>query len=229
MIRCRVDLHFQCNNQTSSRLLLLSNIFFLNTRSKSSSSFFFFFFLTMALLRSMSQLKVKAPPPSPIPTAAGSRSAANQTLSEFLEKSLQVPDLITLSESQDLLHDHHHSDPPPPPYKVDFESLALRERSSVELLLRSAREWGVVRIGWHGIDTEEEELTALVKEAARVFGVLEERDAGFRRYRAAKREEIVWVRCKDERMEWARQYIGPVLYQSFRYVTRLNPPPSSCK
>ncbi|XVF65929.1 hypothetical protein PTKIN_Ptkin09bG0290500 [Pterospermum kingtungense] len=162
----------------------------------------------MAILRSMSQLNIKAPPPSPIPTAAGSRSAANQSLSDFLEKSLQVPDL-TLPESQDLHHHHHH------PYKVDFESLALRDGSSVERLLRSAREFGVVRIGWHGIDTEEELMRALVKDAARVFVVLGERDAGFRRYRAAKREEIVWIRCKDERMEWARQYIGPQLYQSF--------------
>ncbi|XVE80763.1 hypothetical protein DITRI_Ditri15bG0006400 [Diplodiscus trichospermus] len=163
----------------------------------------------MAILRSMSQLNIKAPPPSPIPTATGSRSAANEILTEFLDKSLKVPDL-TLPDSQDL---HHHQDQP---YKVDFQSLALRESESVERLLRSAREFGVVRIGWQGIGTgDHEELRTLVKETARVFGVLEERDTGFRRYWAQKREEIVWVGCKDERMEWARQYIGAELYQSF--------------
>ncbi|XP_022722781.1 uncharacterized protein LOC111279961 [Durio zibethinus] len=160
----------------------------------------------MAIIRSMSQLNIKAPPPSPIPTATGSRSAANASLTDFLEKSLQVPDL-TLPESQAF----RHSDPP---YKVDFQSLALRESGSVERLLRSAREFGVVAIGLRGIDTGEE-LRALVKETARVFGVLEDRDTGFRRCWVGKREEIVWVRCKDERMEWARQYIGAQLYQSF--------------
>ncbi|KAK6279625.1 hypothetical protein POUND7_019892 [Theobroma cacao] len=163
----------------------------------------------MAIIRSLSQLNIKAPPPSPIPTANGSRSAANETFTDFLEKSLQVPDL-TLPESQS--QERHH--PAYPPYEIDFQSLSLRETSSVERLLRSARELGAFRIGCHGF-IKGEELRALVKEAARVFGVLEERDTGFRRYLSGKREEIVWVRCKDERMEWARQYIGAPLYQSF--------------
>ncbi|MBA0724843.1 hypothetical protein Golax_021500 [Gossypium laxum] len=80
--------------------------------------------------------------------------------------------------------------------------------------MRSARKYGVVAIGLHGIDAGEE-VRATVKEAARVFGVLEERDTGYRRNSAGKREEIVWVDCKDERMEWARQYIGVHLYHSF--------------
>ena len=83
-------------------------------------------------------------------------------------------------------------------------------------MMRSAREFGVVGIGWDGMKTGDGELRTLVKEAERVFSVLEERDTGFRRYSAGKREEIVWVRCKDERMEWARHYIGSQLYHSFR-------------
>ncbi|XVF29694.1 hypothetical protein REPUB_Repub15cG0144200 [Reevesia pubescens] len=163
----------------------------------------------MAIIRSMNQLNIKAPPPSPIPTATGSRSAANETLTNFLENSLQIPDL-TLPESQAKAQPPHHPD------KVDFRSLVLRETGSVERLLRSVREFGVVAIGWQqGIDNNTEEVKALVKETARVFGVLEERDTGFRRYFAGKREEIVWVHCNDERMEWARRYIGPQLYQSF--------------
>ncbi|XP_022760955.1 uncharacterized protein LOC111307205 isoform X2 [Durio zibethinus] len=170
--------------------------------------FFFFFDASMAIIRSMSQLNIKAPPPSPTLTSTGSRSAANESLTDFLEKSLHIPDL-TLPVSQAL---HHQC----PPEKIDFKSVALRETDSVERFMRSAREFGVVGIGWHGIDnTGEEELKALVKEAATVFVVLEEKDTGFRRYTAGKREEIVWVRCKDERLEWARQYIGPQLYQSF--------------
>ena len=204
-----MDLHFHCNNNWQpGRGAYFFPTSFLNTQTQTSLFHFFLSYASMAIRRSMSQLNIKAPPPSPIPTASGSRSAANESLTNYLEKSLQIPDL-TLPESQAL----HHPDPP---YEVDFQSLALRESNSVERLLRSAREFGVLRIGLHGIDTGDGELRSLVKEAARVFGMLEERDTGFRRYRAGKREEIVWVRCKDERMEWARQYIGAQLYQSFR-------------
>ncbi|MFQ6645363.1 hypothetical protein Gotur_020541 [Gossypium turneri] len=162
--------------------------------------------MAVPVMRSMSKLNIKAPPPSPIPTATGSRSAANEILTDFLEKSLQIPDL-TLPECQTL---RHHGLPD----KVDFQSLGLREVGSVERFMRSARKYGVVAIGRHGIDAGEE-VRATVKEAARVFGVLEERDTGYRRNSAGKREEIVWVDCKDERMEWARQYIGVHLYHSF--------------
>ncbi|MBA0812732.1 hypothetical protein Gohar_026671, partial [Gossypium harknessii] len=169
-------------------------------------SFLLYDSMAVPVMRSMSKLNIKAPPPSPIPTATGSRSAANEILTDFLEKSLQIPDL-TLPECQTL---RHHGLPD----KVDFQSLGLREVGSVERFMRSARKYGVVAIGRHGIDAGEE-VRATVKEAARVFGVLEERDTGYRRNSAGKREEIVWVDCKDERMEWARQYIGVHLYHSF--------------
>ncbi|GMI93076.1 hypothetical protein like AT2G38500 [Hibiscus trionum] len=160
----------------------------------------------MAVTRSMSQLNIKAPPPSPIPTATGSRSAANEVLTDFLEKSLQIPDL-TLPEAQALRH-HGLLD------KIDFQSLVSRERDSLERFLKSARRIGVVAIWRHGFDTEEE-LRGTMKDAAKVFEVLEERDTGFGRKSAGKRDEIVWVGCKDERKEWARQYIGAHLYSSF--------------
>ncbi|XWS22092.1 hypothetical protein CRYUN_Cryun29cG0004700 [Craigia yunnanensis] len=99
----------------------------------------------MAIIRSMSQLNIKAPPPSPVPTAIGSRSAANESFTDILENSLQAPDL-TLPESQSQGRYH-----PGLPDKVDFRSLALRESGSVERLLRSAREFGVVGIGWDGM------------------------------------------------------------------------------
>ncbi|GLU17864.1 hypothetical protein SLE2022_342140 [Rubroshorea leprosula] len=158
----------------------------------------------MAIVRTMSELKIRAPPPSPIPTASGSRSAANETLSEFLENSLRVPDLTLPSA-----HSRHQPSPP----EIDRHSLASRESGTVDSLLRSVRVFGAFRISYHGISGEE--LRSLVKEAARVFGVLEKRDTGFRQHYGVNREEIVWVRWRDERMEWARDYIGAQLYQSF--------------
>lgn len=152
----------------------------------------------------MSDLKITAPPPSPIPTATGSRSAANETLTEFLDKSLSVPDL-NLPDP----HARHQSSPP----EIDRRSLTSRDSAAVSRLLRSARAFGAVRISGHGISGEE--LRLLVKEAAKLFGVLEERDTGFRRHYGCNREEIIWVRLRDERMEWARNYIGAQLYESF--------------
>ncbi|KAK8275303.1 hypothetical protein V6Z12_D10G128600, partial [Gossypium hirsutum] len=178
----------------------------LSTEPSFLLSFLLYDSMAVPVMRCMSKLNIKAPPPSPIPTATGSRSAANEILTDFLEKSLQIPDL-TLPECQTL---RHHGLPD----KVDFQSLGLREVGSVERFIRSARKYGVVAIGRHGIDAGEE-VRATVKEAARVFGVLEERDTGYRRNSVGKREEIVWVDCKDERMEWARQYIGVHLYHSF--------------
>ncbi|KAE8673904.1 AF4/FMR2 family member 1 [Hibiscus syriacus] len=159
----------------------------------------------MAVMRSMSKLNIKAPPPSPIPTATGSRSAANEILTDFLEKSLQIPDL-TLPETQALRH-LGLSD------KIDFRSLVSRDRGSLERFLRSARNFGAVVIWQHGIETEEVRETK--EEAAKVFEVLEERDTGLIRDSGGKRDEIVWVGCKEERMEWARQYVGAHLYSTF--------------
>ncbi|KAK8556541.1 hypothetical protein V6N12_002940 [Hibiscus sabdariffa] len=162
----------------------------------------------MAIMRSMSKLNIKAPPPSPIPTATGSRSAANEILTDFLENSLQIPDL-TLPETQALALRHHAL-----PDKIDFQSLLSKDTVSLERFLRSARKFGVVAIWRHGIDTEGE-LSATTREAAKVFEVLEERDTGFGRNPGGKRDEIVWLGCKHERMEWARQYIGAHLYSCF--------------
>ncbi|OMO62575.1 hypothetical protein CCACVL1_22744 [Corchorus capsularis] len=138
----------------------------------------------MAIRRSMTQLNIKVPPPSPIPTATGSRSAANESLSRYLEKRLQVPDLLMLPESQDR---HLQEQSSPPGDEIEFHSLVLRDSSAVERMLRSAREVGAFRI-WCGGIMSKEEMKALVKEAERVFGMMEERDTGFRKYMGGDKE-----------------------------------------
>lgn len=96
------------------------------------------------------------PLPSPIPTGRGSRSAANEIFSKFLEKKLQklhLPEL-TLPE----LHQ------PPAPAEIDLWSLPL---ASAPLLQRSAKEFGAFRIRSHGISSYD--LETIAKEAEVVF------------------------------------------------------------
>ena len=94
---------------------------------------------------------IPAPLPSPIPTGRGMRSAASETFSHFLEKSLQLPEL-TLPHL------------PPAPAEIDLRSLSL---GSADLMLRSAREFGAFRIRYHGISSGE--LLTMADEAERVF------------------------------------------------------------
>lgn len=79
------------------------------------------------------------------------RSAASETFSHFLEKSLQLPEL-TLPHL------------PPAPAEIDLRSLSL---GSADLMLRSAREFGAFRIRYHGISSGE--LLTMADEAERVF------------------------------------------------------------
>ncbi|XP_010529930.1 PREDICTED: uncharacterized protein LOC104806639 [Tarenaya hassleriana] len=170
----------------------------------------------MAMMRTRSQLNASSlapppPPPSPIPTAKGSRTAASEVLTEIIERSVQIPEL-TLPDSYNggasCVTRHH-----PIPAEIDFRLLASRRTSSVDRLMRSAREFGAFRISWHGISSEE--VRSLVRESGRVFGVLEERDTGFRRSVVGNRDEIIWVRSWTDRMDWAREYIGPERYRCF--------------
>ncbi|KAI3474277.1 hypothetical protein Pfo_029065 [Paulownia fortunei] len=106
-----------------------------------------------------------APPPTPISTAKGSRSAADPILSEYIDKSIQIPEL-TLPQ-----HVHRFK-----PEVINYESLVSREKDSVRRLLRSVREFGVFQINDHGILTEDQkmenvarQLEALAEELAKVI------------------------------------------------------------
>jgi len=97
--------------------------------------------------------QIPAPLPSPIPTGRGMRSAASETFSQFLEKSLQLPELT--------LPGTHL---PPAPAEIDLRSLP---HGSADLMLRSAREFGAFRIRCHGISGGE--LQTMADAAERVF------------------------------------------------------------
>ncbi|KAK4253392.1 hypothetical protein QN277_010710 [Acacia crassicarpa] len=82
----------------------------------------------------------RLPPPSPIPRARGSRSAANDPLAYYLDSNLHCPEL-SLSESRHMLV----------PAEIDYRSLSAR----MDAVVRSAKEFGAFRIRGHGITAQE--------------------------------------------------------------------------
>ncbi|KAF8394836.1 hypothetical protein HHK36_018773 [Tetracentron sinense] len=165
----------------------------------------------MAILRTRDRLNSPAPPPSPIATAKGSRSAAvdDQILSEYLEKTLQVPDL-TLPESYFPASAHRQI-----PADIDLESLMSRENVSVRQILDSAMEFGMFRIKGHGVSAEE--LRSTMAEAELVFGFSAEKKKGqIRNFgrRGSSREELFWFHPQQTMVEAAQKEIAPEIYRS---------------
>lgn len=139
------------------------------------------------------------PPPSPIPTARGSRSAADPILSKHIDRSVQIPELklprhVARSE----------------PDEINFESLVLRETDTIRRLLRSVSELGVVRISGHGIPTEE--LRFALANSDRIFGLTFECCTSY-----GDHEKIVWG-GDDHRIDReAAAAIGDRNYLIFRW------------
>ncbi|PIN08202.1 hypothetical protein CDL12_19233 [Handroanthus impetiginosus] len=139
-----------------------------------------------------------APPPSPIPRAKGSRSAADPILSEYIDESVIIPELI-------LPHYGHQFKPE----EIDYESLLLKEKDSVRRLLRSVRDFGVVQIIDHGILTEE--LRFALANCERIFGLTVGCCTSY-----GDHEKIVWCGDDDRVMEQAIALIGEQNFRNFR-------------
>ncbi|GAB4842293.1 hypothetical protein Ancab_012263 [Ancistrocladus abbreviatus] len=94
-------------------------------------------------------LDFRAPPPSPIAASRRSSSVANDAvLTDFLEHTLRVPDLILpdrIFPKQKPIHDVP---------KIDFRSLGSREDDSVSKLVHSFAEIGCFQLINHGISPE---------------------------------------------------------------------------
>lgn len=96
--------------------------------------------------------------PPPVPTAKGVRSAADPVLAELIDRSVRIPELKLPPQSA-------RSEP----YEISYGLLVNRETESVRGFLRSVREFGAVRIGGHGILTEE--LRVALAKSERIFTV----------------------------------------------------------
>ncbi|XP_008798575.2 uncharacterized protein LOC103713426 [Phoenix dactylifera] len=140
----------------------------------------------------------RAPPPTPVATGKGSRSAAvdDWVLAEYLERSLKVPDL-TLPES---------CFPTRSPVKdlpeVDLPALLAGEESAVRRVLAAAVEIGAFRIGGGGRAVAAEEVRAATAIGGGVFGVPGELGRWLGR-RDGIGEEFYWMRpmrSEDEKV-----------------------------
>ncbi|XP_072997090.1 uncharacterized protein [Typha latifolia] len=120
--------------------------------------------MTATANRPSRRSRSRAPPPTPIKTAKGFRSAAidDRVLAEFLESSLQVPNLLLRRSSSSIGEE------------IDFAALVARDEAAVRRLLAAANQVGALRIGG-GDYLPMEELRSAIEVGGGVFGIPEER------------------------------------------------------
>ncbi|XP_050383542.1 uncharacterized protein LOC126800258 [Argentina anserina] len=143
----------------------------------------------MSAMHHRSRLAGAAAPPSPIPTAKGSRSAASETFSQFLDNCLKIPELIALPPSR------LPSIGPRQIADVDFRSLSA---DSIASLLVSAKQLGAFRIIGHGITADQ--VSSVVQEAESVFGNADRQSRHFIE-RVGSHEVIAWVRDQKKKSD----------------------------
>ncbi|KAL0554136.1 hypothetical protein IC582_008050 [Cucumis melo] len=163
----------------------------------------------------------RAPPPSPIGTSRRSSVTNDEVLTEFLEHSLRVPDLV-LPET--IFPRERFVENPP---RIDFRLIESYDRDSVLKILDSMRSFGFFQLVNHGIPVE---LIGAVAEAADagVFGISPEKKVavgrspekayGFEELwhgedESEVSEEFVWNRDEDLKMEM--EAISPIGYSNF--------------
>lgn len=153
-----------------------------------------------------------APLPPPIPTGRGSRSAADEIFTRYLEASLRIPEL-TLAGPQH---------PCRAPDVIDLEQLMLRDGASVHKLVRSAREFGAFQIRGHGVS--DEVSRSLAREAERVSEVLKKKMKGVELHEEGgvtgegagwDKEEVMRI-CFKGRIRWGQHYVEAETYRNLR-------------
>ncbi|XP_027337302.1 1-aminocyclopropane-1-carboxylate oxidase [Abrus precatorius] len=166
----------------------------------------------------------RAPPPSPVASGRRSSVTNDEVLTEFLEASLRVPDLVLpdkIFPKQKLLET---------PPKVDFVSLCFhRDDALRDIVSDSLTTLGCFQLLNHGIPLQ---LMASVADAA--AGIFQippdkrspatrspEKPWGFEEYHAGEEEEVgsglneefVW--CNDNELKLKMEGIWPIGYPNF--------------
>lgn len=169
----------------------------------------------------------RAPPPSPVASGRRSTVTNNEFLTEFLETSLRVPDLVL----PDKIFPKQINDETPP--KVDFVALCFHEDEDlIDVVLESIARFGCFQLINHGISPGI--VAAAVEVAGGIFTVPPDmRDAvtrspekprGFEEHDdeveekegRELNEEFIW--CKnDEELKLKLEGIWPIGYPNFRY------------
>lgn len=147
-----------------------------------------------------SVIDFRAPPPSPI--ASGRRSCVrnDEVLTEFLQNSLRVPDLVLPDRVFPRQKSMHN------PSKLDFQSLASLNNDSISKILDSVATIGCFEVINHGIPGDLIKSVSSVGDG--VFGISPERKEklirssekpyGFEEFHGEEEremsEEFVWYR-----------------------------------
>ncbi|XP_022948619.1 uncharacterized protein LOC111452244 [Cucurbita moschata] len=151
----------------------------------------------------------RAPPPSPINTSRRSSVTNDDVLTDFLEHSLRVPNLVL---PENIFPRQRFIQNPP---RIDFRSIESSDHDSVVRILDSMGSIGCFQLGNHGIPME---LIGAVASAAAagVFGISREKKTvvtrspekgyGFEEYwdgedESEVSEEFVWSRDEGLRKE----------------------------
>ncbi|EXB74573.1 hypothetical protein L484_026270 [Morus notabilis] len=165
-------------------------------------------------------INFRAPPPSPIHSGRKSSFTNDDVLTEFLEHSLRVPDLIL----PDRIFPKQRSVDGPP--VIDFQSLVLEEHDAVSKIAESVADIGCFQVANHGISAE---IVRSVQAAAAagIFAASPEKKAavtrspemayGFEEGHGeegeSESEEFVWSR--DEVLKSVMEGIWPLGYSNF--------------
>ncbi|KAJ0975504.1 hypothetical protein J5N97_017469 [Dioscorea zingiberensis] len=160
--------------------------------------------MAVALRRIESRIS-RAPPPTPIVTGKGHRSAAidDLTLSDYLETTLKVPDL-TLPESY-----FPARSPPPVPAEICFNSLFSGDNTAARQVIEAATAMGAFRI--EGGITKEE-LRAAIEAFRAVLGFSEEKRMALKLFNSERGEyeiqEFQWITPMSSMTEnaWPESY-----------------------
>ncbi|KAM3747537.1 hypothetical protein ACB098_05G042100 [Castanea mollissima] len=162
----------------------------------------------------------RAPPPSPIASGRRSTVTNEDILTEFLEHSLRVPDLVLPDKA---FPRQKFIESPP---VIDLQSLVSKENDSIPKILDSLAGIGCFQLVNHGIPGET--IRAALAAATGVFWVPPEKKAavtrslerpyGFEEGHGEEgesdlSEEFVW--CRDEGLKLEMEGIWPVGYSNF--------------
>lgn len=199
-------------------LLLLLTFYFSSSPTLSLKSHLTPPFLSslsaMAIVRTSSQITNHKPPPSPIPTGKGSRSASNEPFTRFLNDSFRVPELALPPPRSPKPNDRRRI-----PAEVDLSSLVSSSGTGdyADEIRNSAKEFGVFRISGHWISVDE--LRSLLVEEK---GEWDSRDSWKEccqvlRGNGNPKEEISWLSSSpNEPRELVLKRIGNQSYQELR-------------
>jgi hypothetical protein len=165
----------------------------------------------------------RAPPPSPIASGRRSSVTNDEVLTEFLEHSLRVPDLIL----PDKIFPRQKIVETPP--RIDCQSLISGESDSVLRMLDSIARIGCFQLVNFGIPSEfirlvsvtaagifqlpPEKKEAVSRSLERPYG-FEEVHGDHQEAESEVSEEFVW--CKDESLKLDMEGIWPTGYSNFR-------------